>query len=307
MKSITILFIVVIHLSCSQDMEKHKEYRKLTAEEERVIIYKGTEAPFTGKYYNSKEVGTYTCKQCGLELFHSYSKFNSGTGWPSFDEEIAGSIKQIPDADGKRTEIVCANCNAHLGHVFKGEGFTSKNVRHCVNSISLCFEPKQNNNQTKDTAIFASGCFWGTQYWFKKAKGVISTTVGYTGGHIKNPSYREVCAGTTGHAEAVQVIFNPQEISYQDLVKLFFETHDPTQINRQGPDIGEQYRSEIFYLTHSQKETAEQIVNILMKKGMKIATKITNFKEFYQAEEYHQDYYEKHKKIPYCHFYTKRF
>jgi peptide methionine sulfoxide reductase msrA/msrB len=282
------------------------KYNKLTKEEEKVIIYKGTEPPFSGKYNDHWEKGTYICKRCNAPLYRSEDKFNAGCGWPSFDDEILGAVKKIPDPDGVRTEILCANCGAHLGHVFLGEGFTEKNVRHCVNSISLDFVPAKKERRT-ETAIFAGGCFWGTEYHFKRAKGVISTTVGYIGGHKGNPTYEEVCHGDTGHAEAVKVVFDPDIISYEELAKLFFEIHDPTQVNRQGPDVGEQYRSEVFYLNDEQKTIAEKLIRILKDKGYKIATKVTKASTFWKAEEYHQDYYNKIGGSPYCHVYIKRF
>lgn len=158
-----------------------------------------------------------------------------------------------------------------------------------------------------NTAIFASGCFWGTEFYFEKAPGVLSTTVGYIGGHKENPTYKEVCTGTTGHAEAVKVVYDPQLTDYETLAKLFFETHDPTHINRQGPDIGEQYRTEVFYTTPQQKEIAEKLIKQLEAKGMKIATKVTAATLFWEAEAYHQNYYTKKNGTPYCHIYTKRF
>ena len=293
---------------------KNMKYSKLTPEEERIIIYKGTEKPHTGKYNDFFEEGTYKCKRCGSELYKSDAKFDGHCGWPSFDDEIEGAVKRIPDSDGIRTEIVCANCNAHLGHIFEGEGFTDKNVRHCVNSVSLSFEPLKGlyknadiNKTNEETAIFASGCFWGTEYWMQKTKGVISTDVGYIGGHVDNPTYEQVCSHKTGHAEAVRVIFNPEIISYEELCKLFFETHDPTQINRQGPDIGDQYRSEIFYTSEKQRKIAEKLIKELENKGLKIATRVTKATIFWKAENYHQDYYQNKGTKPYCHFYTKRF
>ncbi len=284
------------------------KFNLLNTEEQRVILQKGTEHPFTGKYENFEGEGTYLCKRCNTPLFRSTDKFDAHCGWPSFDDEIPGAILRKKDADGHRTEILCANCGAHLGHVFLNEGFTEKNTRHCVNSISLNFIPVEMNKKIKlERAIFAGGCFWGTEHYFKQAKGVVSTTVGYTGGSIKNPTYEQVCSHTTGHAEAVEVYFNPDETSFEELAKLFFEIHDPTQINRQGPDIGDQYRSEIFYVSLEQKEIAEKLIDILKKKGLKVATKLTQLSEFYPAENYHQDYYQKKGGSPYCHFRVKRF
>lgn len=126
---------------------KSAKYRKLTQEEEDIIVNKGTEMPFTGEYENNFKEGIYICKRCGAHLYRSKDKFDASCGWPSFDDEIKGAIKRIPDADGERIEIQCANCGAHLGHVFNGEGLTPKNVRHCVNSISLIFIPKGSKNE----------------------------------------------------------------------------------------------------------------------------------------------------------------
>ena len=275
------------------------KYKKLTKNEERIIIHKETEPPFTGEYNDHWEKGTYHCKRCNAPLYRSEDKFNAGCGWPSFDDEIPNAVKRIPDPDGVRTEIVCSKCGAHLGHVFTGEALTEKNIRHCVNSASLLFVAAS-KEPLAEKAIFAGGCFWGVQYKFKQVKGVISTIVGYTGGYKDNPSYKEVCRGQTGHAEAVQIIYDPNTVSYEELVKLFFKFHDPSQVNRQGPDIGEQYRSEIFYLNEEQRKTTEKVVKTLKEKGYRIATKITAASEFWRAEEYHQDYYGKTGNILHC-------
>jgi len=206
-----------------------------------------------------------------------------------------------------RTEIECANCGAHLGHVFTGERLTSKNVRHCVNSVSLDFVPAHLEPGRYGMAVFAGGCFWGVEYFLQKAPGVLSVTSGYTGGHVKNPTYKEVCTGNTGHAEAVKIVYNPDKTSYEVLLRLFLEIHDPTQAGRQGPDIGNQYRSAIFYMNDDQKQIAEKCLNILKSKGYNIVTELTEATEFYPAEGYHQDYYFNNGKVPYCHGYTKRF
>ncbi|NIM11117.1 MAG: bifunctional methionine sulfoxide reductase B/A protein [Candidatus Aminicenantes bacterium] len=303
---LAILLVITVFTLVHSEEEKQpmkSKYNQLTPEEERVILHKGTERAFTGKYHNHKAKGIYTCKQCDAPLYRSEAKFDSGCGWPSFDDEISGAVKRAADADGMRTEILCARCGGHLGHVFFGEGFTRKNTRHCVNSISMNFVPIEKTER----AIFASGCFWGTEYHFQKTKGVLFTTVGYTGGHTPNPSYKQVCSGTTGHAEAVEVIFDPSKVSYEELAKLFFETHDPTQVNRQGPDIGEQYRSEIFFQDEKQKETAQKLINTLKTKGYNVATRLTKASIFWKAEDYHQQYYQKKNGTPYCHIYTRRF
>lgn len=290
-----IVFAIMVTISSNS-----QNLRKLTQDERRVIIDKGTEMPFSGKYDKHYERGTYHCKQCDAPLYFSSSKFSSGCGWPSFDDEIKGAVKRIPDPDGRRTEIICSNCGGHLGHVFIGEGFTSKDTRHCVNSISLDFQESR-------YAIFAGGCFWGVEHHFEKLKGVISAESGYIGGWLKNPTYYDVSGKKSGHAEAVRVEYNPRIVSYEELAKLFFEIHDPTQMNRQGPDIGEQYRSEIFYNDDTEREIAVKLINRLKEKGYNVVTKLTKATQFYLAEDFHQDYYSKKGTKPYCHIYTKRF
>ncbi len=307
-KLYNIIIFTLITMTMNAQNTNDKGYNKLSPEEERVIVYKGTEAPWTGEYVDNKAKGTYVCKRCNAPLYRSEDKFDSHCGWPSFDDEIPGAVKRIPDADGYRTEIICSNCGAHLGHVFLGEGFTDKDTRHCVNSISMIFIPAGQSAEPKtDTAIFAGGCFWGVEYYMQQARGVQSVESGYIGGHVDNPTYEQVCSHTTGHAEAVRIVFDPGKTNYEELAKLFFEIHDPTQVNRQGPDVGDQYRSEIFYLNEDQKKTAEKLVKILKDKGYNVATKVTKATTFWPAEGYHQDYYFRKGSTPYCHVYTKRF
>jgi peptide methionine sulfoxide reductase msrA/msrB len=307
---ITSMLLFISQSACNQQVKKMK-YNQLTPEEQAVILHKATERPFTGEYDTVFAKGTYVCKQCNAPLYRSEDKFDAHCGWPSFDDEVPGAVKRIPDADGQRTEIVCANCGAHLGHVFVGEGLTSKNTRYCVNSISMKFIPATEEKVSKDNnqgiAYFASGCFWGTQYYFMKAKGIISTTVGYMGGHTKNPTYREVCTGETGHVETTKVVYDNTKTTYEELMKLYYETHDFTQVGGQGPDIGDQYRSVVFYTSPEQKSIAEKYIAILTAKGYKVATILKPAAEFWKAEDYHQEYYAKNHGTPYCHIYKKLF
>ncbi len=295
-----------------------RAWSELTPEEERVIVQKGTEPPFTGKFVDHQANGTYTCRRCGAALFPSNAKFKSGTGWPSFDDAIQGAVKEIPDGDGTRTEIVCAHCGAHLGHVFKGEGLTDTSVRHCVNSVSLDFTPnapdanghqrqKAANPAKTAQAYFAGGCFWGVEYYFEKVPGVLEASSGYMGGQARNPSYEEVSSKRTGHAETVAVTYDPSRVSYEELAKLFFEIHDPTQVDRQGPDVGSQYRSAVFVNSERERKVVEKLIAQLKHKGLKVATEIQNAGPFWKAEGYHQDYYERTGKQPYCHTRVRRF
>ncbi len=158
----------------------------------------------------------------------------------------------------------------------------------------------------KKIAYFAGGCFWGVEYMFEQLDGVIEAISGYMGGHLPNPTYKQVRSGTTGHLETVKVVYDPEKVSYEDLVKYFFNIHDPTQKDGQGPDIGPQYRSAIFYVDEEQKKVAEKVKSMLVEKGYDVQTEIRPANEFWEAEEYHQDYYKKTGETPYCHFYVKR-
>ena len=283
-------------------------HNDLNAEEIRIIENKGTEMPFSGKFNSFYKNGTYTCRKCNTALFNSEDKFDSGSGWPSFDDSIEGAVKEIPDADGRRVEIVCATCGGHLGHVFKGEQMTPKSTRHCVNSVSLGFKALEEDSKLKK-AYFAAGCFWGVEYWFEKQEGVLAADSGYMGGHLENPTYREVCYKDTGHLETVEVTYDPSVVTFEALTKLFFETHNPEQTNGQGPDIGPQYLSAIFYNDTEEEEIAMKLINQLEDNGMIIATQLINANEhtFYIAEYEHQSYYKLRNSTPYCHAYTKRF
>ena len=318
MKKITVwIFTLLITFGFSAELKPWTTTLKnLTPLEKHVIVDKGTERAFSGKYVNTKERGVYTCKVCGTPLYRSDDKFDSHCGWPSFDDAISGAIKETTDADGRRTEITCANCGAHLGHVFKGEGMTEKNIRHCVNSISLHFdkmksrkneEKKEVSKDREAKAYFAGGCFWGVEYYLEKIEGVKKVSSGFMGGRVKDPTYYQVVRTDTGHLETVEVVYNPQKVSYEKLVKTFFEIHDPTQADGQGPDIGSQYLSAIFVHTQEERKSVNKLIALLKKKGFKIATRVLEKTPFYKAEEYHQDYYDRKGGTPYCHRRVKRF
>lgn len=282
-------------------------WRKLTADEERVIVKKGTEKPFAGKYDKQVAPGVYTCRRCGAALYRSEDKFDAGCGWPAFDAEVPLAVRHEADTDGRRTEILCAMCGGHLGHVFTGERLTPRNTRHCVNSISMDFVAEPDLDTSFQRAVFAGGCFWGVEFYLQQAKGVIRAVSGYTGGKTRNPTYEQVCGKHTGHIEAVEVLFDPKQTTYEALARLFFEIHDPTQTDRQGPDVGEQYRSAVFYRDEAQKATAEKLIALLRDKGHKVATRLEAASAFWPAETVHQDYYFRKGKTPYCHRPEKRF
>ena len=289
------------------------EWKKQLSEEQYYVLrQKGTEAPYTGKLLLNKEKGVYKCAACGNELFTDNMKFDSHCGWPSFDKEISGGkIKTVEDNTHgmKRTEIMCAKCGGHLGHLFD-DGPTETGMRYCVNSLSLEFVKEgdiavsqKNTTSTIDTITLGGGCYWCVEAVYEMLDGVVKVESGFSGGTVKNPSYREVCTGSTGHAEVVQITYDNTKTSLDEILKVFFTVHDPTTLNRQGADEGTQYRSVIFYRNELQRKTAKSIIDAINKEnvyGTPVVTQLDAFHTFYKAEDYHQDYYNQNKEEPYC-------
>ncbi len=302
---------------------------KLDPEAYRVTQNAGTEPAFCGNLLDNKKQGTYVCVVCALPLFSSEHKFNSGTGWPSFHSPVdPAHVAEKSDASHGmvRTEINCARCGAHLGHVFD-DGPRPTGLRYCLNSAALRFFDKGTlppDALTKDptglargeaaaasasgtpaaaapasmqVAYFAGGCFWGIEHWFSLCPGVSAAESGYMGGRTKDPTYKQVCYDDTGHAEVVKVVFDPSKVTYRQLLEGFFMIHDPTQLNRQGPDVGDQYRSAIFCTSAEQATAARAFIDELSKAGSfggkRIVTQVTEGGTFYAAEDYHQDYVSK--------------
>jgi len=278
----------------------------LTPQAKSILIDKGTEAPYTNKDQNLKKNGSYLCKNCGVALFKSKDKFHSNCGWPSFDKELPNTVKKVLDLDNVRMEILCNKCDGHLGHIFYGERLTDLNTRYCVNSTSIEYIDYNNINDTEE-AILGAGCFWGVECYLQKLKGVVKTEVGYIGGFVDSPTYEQVCSTNTGHVEVIRVVYDHKVIGYEQLIKYFFEIHDFTQDNGQGPDIGEQYLSKIFYYNDDQYQIAKNIIKQLENRGHKVATKLEAMSPFWLAEEYHQNYYINKSEKPYCHLWHKIF
>ncbi len=291
-------------------LSKEELKKKLTPEQYHITQVAGTEAPFRNAYYKSKDDGIYVDLLTGEALFSSLDKYDSGTGWPSFTKPInpkSVSFKKDTSLFGERNEVRSLSSDSHLGHVFDDGPKDKGGQRYCMNSGALKFIPIDKMKEAGygkylfdfakkknwETAEVAGGCFWGQENVFRGVKGIIETRTGYEGGKKANPTYEEVSEGNTGHAEAVQVLFDPKVISYENLLLFFFDTHNPTTLNRQGNDTGTQYRSAIFYENDSQKATALKVkARVDASKAWKApaVTEITAKTAFYPADEYHQKY-----------------
>lgn len=294
---------------------------KLTDQEVEVIFHNGTEPPSMNKYFDNYDEGIYVDILNGVPLFLSTDKFNSGTGWPSFTKPISKDVLTVKDdfsLSMSRKEVRTQLSDIHLGHVFNDGPKDKGGLRYCINSSSMLFIPSNKlqeygyrqyqyhfNRQKNQYAIFAGGCFWGVQEFFDTIKGVKRTSVGYTGGISTDANYRNITTGKTNHAEAIMVEFDPNIVSFQELVIFFFKIHDPTQLNRQGNDKGTQYRSAIFVINDEQRREAQGIIDKIDSKKLfssSIKTKLETSGAFYEAEEYHQKYLERNPNGYRCHF-----
>ncbi len=277
------------------------EWREILSPEQfQIARLKGTERAGTGEFCERHEPGLYGCVCCGTPLFDSRVKFESGTGWPSFGQPVKeNAIKYEKDTSYGmvRVEVMCNTCDAHQGHVFP-DGPEPSGLRYCINSASMQL---LEDNTSEATAVLGGGCFWCTEAVYQRIEGVSHVESGYSGGTIKNPTYREIGTGRTGHAEVIKITYNPEVLNYADLLRIFFSTHDPTTLNRQGYDTGTQYRSVIFYQSEEEEKTAREVIEEMSDYfDDPIVTEVSPLGAYYQAEDYHQNYYNDNTGQPYC-------
>jgi len=298
--------------------------RRLTPLQYQVTQEKGTEPAFQNEHWNNHQDGLYLDVVSGAPLFSSRDKFDSGTGWPSFTKPLVStSVATARDSSHgmARQEVRSRQGDSHLGHVFD-DGPSPGGQRYCINSASLRFVPVDKLEEeglgsylplfgkkptgTRRLATLAGGCFWGMQELLRKLPGVVTTKVGYTGGRLADPTYAEVSRGDSGHAESVEILFDPTKTSYETILATFFRIHDPTTANQQGNDRGSQYRSAIFYHGDDQRRVAEAVVKRANAAGRwkgHVTTEVVPASTFYRAEENHQDYLQKHPGGYTCHFF----
>lgn len=266
-----------------------------------------TERAFTGTMWNSETKGTYYCATCGNKLFKSDQKFTSSCGWPSFFEQENKNSITFKDDNSygmRRIEANCGRCDSHLGHLFD-DGPEPTGKRYCMNAVSLDFVPDAiaTTKSNLETIVLGGGCYWCVEAVYENLQGVEKVVSGFAGGNVENPSYEEVCTGTTGAAEVVEITYDKTKTNLDEIFKVFFTVHDPTTLNRQGADVGTQYRSVIFYENEEQKKAAQSIIAELNESKVyasKIVTTLEPFVKFYKAKSDHQNYYNNNKNQPYC-------
>jgi peptide methionine sulfoxide reductase msrA/msrB len=331
MNKLLLLFLAISFASCAQTNKPHvaamtsssavsimsldttwtekviksdAEWKKLlTAEQYDIARNHGTERPFTSEHYENHKEGVFICVACNNPLFSSATKFESGTGWPSFFAPYASKslgFTRDNSAGMIRDEVHCLRCDAHLGHVFD-DGPKPTGLRYCIDGVGLTFVPK-NAPTTEAIATFAGGCFWCEEAVFESIKGVREVVSGYSGGKEKNPTYEQVGSGSTGHAESFQVFYDPTKVTFADLVKVYFASIDPTQVDGQGPDHGKQYRSIAFYNNENERKIIDEAIASRSASGKyakPIVVQVVAFEKFWNAEDYHQNYVQNHPENPY--------